>query len=196
MNIITIVEVLFFFAVVSFFVKKLMVEYENDVKVQKQSKKAVIKLVDKKETDVITKIKEIDASFTEQLFITGAKKAFEIIVGAFNNMKIDEIKNYISKDIYNNFDEVISKRKAEGISSFFELVRFVSTNVKDIKLTGTIASVTVEFTTEQANYLKDKDGNIIEGRENYVVTYTDIWTFTRNLKSKDPNWTLIATQNI
>ncbi len=55
------------------------------------------------------------------------------------------------------------------------------------------ASVTVTFTSEQINVLKDSEGRILDGDPNAVSTITDVWTFARNTRSRDPNWTLVAT---
>ena len=194
MNIINIVELLFFFAIVGFFLRKLAGEYGDDTSL-KQKKKAVIHLVDKEESDIISKIKEIDPSFNEEDFLVGAKEAFKMIVSAFNRGRLDEIKNYISHDIWQSFDGVVSERKAKGIASFFELIAFTKASVKDIKLTGNIASVTVAFESEQESYTTDADGKVLTGSANQVVKIADVWTFTRDLRSKDPNWVLTATQN-
>ena len=196
MNIINIVELLFFFAIVGFFLRRLSGEYGDEMNSKpKNKKKTVIHLVNKEESDVITKIKEIDPSFNEEDFLAGAKEAFRMIVSAFNRGKLDEIKNYISHDIWQSFDEVVSERKAKGISSFFELIAFTKAVVKDIKLTGNIASVTVDFESEQESYTSDADGKVLSGSANQVVKVADVWTFTRDLRSKDPNWVLTATQN-
>jgi len=196
MNIINIVELLFFFAIVGFFLRKLSGEYgdEMDLK-QKTKKKAVIHLVDKEESNIMSKVKEIDPSFNEEDFLTGAKEAFKMIVSAFNRGRLDEIKNYISHDIWQSFDSVVSERKAKGITSFFELIAFTRAVVRDIKLTGNIASVTVDFESEQESYTADADGKVLSGSANQVVKVSDVWTFTRDLRSKDPNWVLTATQN-
>ncbi len=196
MNIINIVELLFFFAIVGFFLRKLSGEYGDEMNSKTNSKKkAVIHLVDKEESDVMSKIKKIDPSFNEEDFLTGAKEAFRMIVSAFNRGKLDEIKNYISHDIWQSFDGVVSERKAKGITSFFELIAFTKAAVKDIKLTGNIASVTVDFESEQESYTTDTDGKVLSGSANQVVKIADVWTFTRDLRSKDPNWVLTATQN-
>ena len=196
MNIINIVELLFFFAVVGFFLRKLSSEYGDEVNSKPKTKKqTVIHLVDKEESDVMSKIKEIDPSFNEEDFLTGAKEAFKMIVGAFNRGSLDEVKNYISHDIWQSFDNVVSERKAKGVTSFFELIAFTKAAVKDIKLTGNIASVTVDFESEQESYTTDAEGKVLSGSSNQVVKIADIWTFTRDLKSKDPNWVLTATQN-
>jgi len=40
-----------------------------------------------------------------------------------------------------------------------------------------------------------KDGKLIDGDQEAVAEVTDIWTFARDVRSKDPNWKLIATES-
>ncbi len=56
-----------------------------------------------------------------------------------------------------------------------------------------LARVTARFVTEQVNALKDAEGAIVEGDPANVVKVSDIWTFCRNTKSRNPNWLLVAT---
>ena len=42
--------------------------------------------------------------------------------------------------------------------------------------------------------LADHAGNVVEGNPEKVVDIIDIWTFARDVDSRNPNWKLIATQ--
>jgi predicted lipid-binding transport protein (Tim44 family) len=37
-------------------------------------------------------------------------------------------------------------------------------------------------------------GEVVDGDPVRVSTVTDIWTFARNTRSRNPNWTLVATE--
>ena len=41
---------------------------------------------------------------------------------------------------------------------------------------------------------EDKSGNVIEGNPDKVTDVTDVWTFARDMSSRDPNWKLVATE--
>lgn len=60
---------------------------------------------------------------------------------------------------------------------------------------GNTAFVTVKIVSEQVNVTRDSEGRIIEGDPSDVVRLTDIWTFARNTRSRDPNWALVATSS-
>jgi predicted lipid-binding transport protein (Tim44 family) len=65
--------------------------------------------------------------------------------------------------------------------------------ITDAELRDRTAYVTITFVSEQINVLKDEEGRILDGDPNKVSAITDIWTFARNTKSRDPNWSLVAT---
>ena len=59
---------------------------------------------------------------------------------------------------------------------------------------GRTAFVTVKFISEQINVTRDKAGTIIDGDPDQPLEVVDIWTFARNTRSRNPNWTLIETR--
>ena len=42
---------------------------------------------------------------------------------------------------------------------------------------------------------KDKKGNIIDGDQKKSILVKDLWTFEKNIESKDLNWKLIETSD-
>ena len=42
--------------------------------------------------------------------------------------------------------------------------------------------------------LYDKAGNVVDGNAEKVSDVTDVWTFARDVTSRDPNWKLVATE--
>ena len=61
---------------------------------------------------------------------------------------------------------------------------------------GNRAVIAVRFQSEQVNVIKDRDRrNVIEGADSgvdHVDSLTDVWTFARDVASRNPNWALIA----
>ena len=70
----------------------------------------------------------------------------------------------------------------------------MSADIIEVEMQRSQALVTVKFVSEQVNVTKDSEGRIIDGDPNEVVRITDIWTFMRDVASRDPNWTLVATR--
>ncbi len=142
----------------------------------------------------INKIKKIDPSFNQQQFLDGAKLAFEMIVKSFASADHETLKNLLNPKMFDGFKKVIDGRAERGEKAECELVGFESVEIQDISLMGTVADISVRFVSEQVNIVKDKDGNIIVGDEKFVQNIQDIWTFSRDLKSPNPNWQLVSTR--
>jgi predicted lipid-binding transport protein (Tim44 family) len=135
-----------------------------------------------------------DPNFDLKHFITGARAAYEMIVGAFAEGDRRTLRNLLSRDVYDGFESAISEREKRG-----EVVetRFVSVDGADItaaELRGRTAQLTVSFHSKLVSVTRDKNGNVIDGNAEKVTGVTDIWTFARDLSSRDPNWKLVATE--
>ena len=112
--------------------------------------------------------------FNKERFITGAKRAFEIIVTAFSKGDTETLENLVSKSLIKKFQEIIEKRRAEGISAETDLIGFDQAEITAAKISkNDIAKITVKFVSEQVNLLKNKDDEIIEGDENFIQNITD-----------------------
>ena len=144
------------------------------------------------ETDkVLAKI----PGFNRGKFLTGAERAFEIIISAFSKGDVETLEMLVSKSLLKKFQEIIEKRKAEGITSETDFIGFDDVEITNAKISKSdVAKITVRFVSEQVNILKNKDGEVIEGDENFIQNITDSWTFERALTSTNPNWLLVSTK--
>lgn len=126
-------------------------------------------------------------------FIDGAKQAYGLTLQGFWNGDMSEMEPFIEKDVLDQFKAVIKDRKKRGEKVENQLVEILDVHVDDAEIQGAVAEITLRFKSEIVAVLKDKTGKLIEGNLSDTIEVTDIWTFARNLKAKDPNWTLIAT---
>ena len=76
------------------------------------------------------------------------------------------------------------------------LVSIDSADIVEARLAGSIATLAVRFAAKLASATLDKAGAAVEGSTNDVADHLDIWTFTRDVGSRDPNWLLAATQTV
>lgn len=135
-----------------------------------------------------------EPSFDARTFREGAKGAYELIVTAFAQGDRKTLKGLLSREVFEGFDRAISEREQRG-----EVVNttFVSVDAADfvvVDLQGLLAQITVRFTSKLITATYDVDGKVIDGAPDAVVDVTDTWTFSRTLRSRDPNWLLIATE--
>jgi predicted lipid-binding transport protein (Tim44 family) len=135
-----------------------------------------------------------DPSFDPRHFLTGARAAYEMIVTAYAQGDRRALKSLLSKEVYDGFEQAIKDRETRGEKAE---TRFVSIDKADITaadVKNKSAQVTVRFVSQLVSVTRDKDGNVIDGSPDKVTDVTDVWTFARDLSSRDPNWKLVATE--
>lgn len=142
----------------------------------------------------IMQIKLADDQFDEREFLHGAKSAFALIVEAFAKGDVDSLKPLLSKDLFAGFASAIEARETAGEVQETTIVTIRSADVVEASLEQTIAKVTVEFVTEQVKVTRDAAGEVVDGDPDRIDILTDIWTFARNIRDKNPNWELVATR--
>lgn len=141
-------------------------------------------------------INELDPTFTPKSFLEGAKAAYEMILVAFAQGDKKMLRNLLDKDVYDGFESVINAREASGQTVDFTFVGLPKIEIAEALADKRQVTVTVHFHAETVSATRDKDGNLIEGNADQVQTIADEWTFARNPKSKDPNWKLVATNQL
>lgn len=141
----------------------------------------------------ITQIKLADPSFTRESFIKGARSAFEMIITAYALGDLKTLRTLLSDEVYADFETVIGARERAGRTQETTLVGIDSAEFLEARLDGDNAIITVKYESQQVNATREESGEVLEGDPNKVEKVTDIWTFSRNLRASDPNWTLIGT---
>ncbi len=137
-----------------------------------------------------------DRDFDPDEFISGARIAFEYILGAYAGGDAKALKPLLSADVFSNFNMSIREREESGQTMEETLVGIRKAEVVEAEMEGTIANVTVKFVSDQVHALSDSEGNVVDGDPNKIVTVTDFWTFSRDTRSRDPNWSLAATRSL
>lgn len=143
----------------------------------------------------LARLKAADPGFDERGFLTGARGAFEIIVNAFAAGDAAALKPLLSPDVYRSFAEVIQQRQAAKETHETNLVSVKECELMEAGVEGSTAFVTVKFVSDQVNVTRAADGKVIDGDPDRVVEKTDFWTFSRDTRSRDPNWQLVATRS-
>lgn len=142
----------------------------------------------------LTEIQIADPSFKLEDFLSGARIAFEMILTAFAEGNTRTLKPLLSAEVYGNFAGAIAARNKAGETLERTLVGIRSMDAVEAYVDDHIAHLTVKFVSEQINVIRNKAGETVEGDPNAVVEVTDFWTFARDARARDPNWTLVATR--
>ena len=142
----------------------------------------------------LAKIRAADSGFDKDTFIQGARAAFDMIVASFAAGDRETLRPLLSDEVYENFAGAIIDRADKGHTMETTLVGISSADIVEANLDGRVAFVTVKFVSEQIEVERDAAGEVVSGNPSRVATVTDIWTFARNTRSRNPNWTLVATE--
>jgi len=135
-----------------------------------------------------------DPSFDARHFLTGARAAYEMIVTAYAQGDRRNLKNLLSKEVYDEFEGAIRDRESRNEKAETRFVSIDKADITHAEVKGRTAQVTVRFVSQLVSVTRDKDGNVIDGNPDKVTDVTDVWTFARDLASRDPNWKLVATE--
>ena len=143
----------------------------------------------------LKEIKALNKNFTVESFVSGAKKAYEIILMAFENSDLKTLKPLLDKSVFESFKSVVDDRQKRQLSIEASFI-----GMRDIRITNVyfdkkinMAEITVAFKSEMSTVVKDKTGKVIEGDPNEIKKQKDIWTFSKKLADKKPIWFLKTT---
>ena len=131
---------------------------------------------------------------TREQFIKGAKTAYEMIITSFAKGDKNTLKPLLNKEIYRNFSDEIDHRKKEKLKSELTFVGVKSAEIKNFEKKDNIYIFTVNFVSEIITCKKDKNNKVIEGNPDIIKTVNDVWKFSKNMWSNNPNWYLVETQ--
>lgn len=145
----------------------------------------------------IDQIRAADPTFDEKHFLEGSKAAFAMIVDAFARGDTATLRPLLADDVYDSFAQVIRDRQAAGEQHEARIEQVREAEVVEAKLdAGRTARVTVRLVSDQVNVVRDRNGAVIDGDPKALVENTDVWTFARNLRSRDPNWALVEVRPV
>jgi predicted lipid-binding transport protein (Tim44 family) len=131
-------------------------------------------------------VKAIDPSFDVGHFLSGAKQAYEMTVKAFAAADRQTLRNLLAPQVMASFDTAIAEREEQGITETVEFLHPPRADLEKADVVGAdLARVSVRFLAEFRSRSKGPEGEAVDDRRT-----AELWTFERNLKSRDPNWLL------
>lgn len=136
-----------------------------------------------------------DPAFNAQHFVSGAKSAYEMIVLAFANGERRALKDLLSSEVYDGFESAIKDRETRGEKIETKFASIDKAEITNADVKDRAAQITVRFVSQMISVTRDKDGNVVDGSADKLTDVTDIWTFARDISSRDPNWKLVGTES-
>jgi predicted lipid-binding transport protein (Tim44 family) len=142
----------------------------------------------------LVQVMALDKTFDPEGFVFGAKMAYEMVVTAFAQGDRKTLKKLLAADVFSGFVAAIDERESLDHRVDFTFVGINKASILEAEMAGKEATITVRFISSITSCTKDDIGHVIEGDPNAGEEVTDIWTFSRTVTSRNPNWKLVATE--
>jgi predicted lipid-binding transport protein (Tim44 family) len=131
-------------------------------------------------------VKARDPGFDIGHFLQGARQAYQMIVTAFAKGDKATLKPLLSPTVMEGFEAEIDKREKEGRTESVDFLQPPRADFEGVDLIGDMVKASVRFLAELRSRSTGPEGDAVDDKRT-----AEVWTFERNLKSRDPNWTLI-----
>ncbi|TVV72586.1 Tim44/TimA family putative adaptor protein [Sphingomonas solaris] len=149
--------------------------------------------IDARATDGIRAIAAADNGFEAARFLQGAQSAYRMVLEAYWKGDVAELDRLADDGVRDAFREAIEQRRAAGHVLDNRLITIERAEIERAALVGQTASITVRFDADIAAVTRDAEGTAVAGSLTDAVQTHDVWTFSRNVRSDDPNWMLVET---
>jgi predicted lipid-binding transport protein (Tim44 family) len=117
-----------------------------------------------------------------------------MIVTTFAEGDRRQLRSLLSREAYDGFDAAITEREGRGETAETRFVSIDGSTVTAAELRGRTAQITVRFVSKLVSATRDRSGTVIDGNAEKVTDVTEVWTFARDISSRDPNWKIVATE--
>jgi predicted lipid-binding transport protein (Tim44 family) len=134
-----------------------------------------------------------DPTFDVARFLEGAKAAYRMVLEAYWRGDLEPVRGHVDDHIYQTFQAAIEQRNADGLKLDNRLVAVEQAVISEAALERQVALVTVRFEADIAAVTRNAEGSVVAGSLSDAVQTRDLWTFRRDIASRDPNWLLIET---
>lgn len=134
-----------------------------------------------------------DPSFDVARFLEGSKAAYRLILESFWKGELDALRPHVDDHVYETFAASVAQRQKDGLKLENRLVTIDQAVISEASAERSIATLTVRFEADIAAVTRNAEGQVVAGSLSDAVQTRDLWTFRRDIASRDPNWLLIET---
>ena len=134
-----------------------------------------------------------DPAFDVARFLEGAKGAYRLILESFWKGELDTLRPHVDDHVFETFATAVKQREADGVTIDNRLVTIDQAVIAEASVANGLAHLTVRFEADIAAVTRNSAGEVVAGSLSDAVQTRDLWTFRRELASRDPNWLLVET---
>ena len=141
----------------------------------------------------LEQVVQLEPAFEPRAFLEGAKGAYEAIVIAFANGDRKTLRALLSREVCEGFERAISEREKRNETAETTFISIDKAEMVGAEVRDRTAQLTIRFVSQMISATRDKTGKVVDGNAESVSDITDVWTFARDISSRDPNWKLVGT---
>jgi predicted lipid-binding transport protein (Tim44 family) len=143
----------------------------------------------------LAEMKRIEPSFNVTDFLAGGRGAYEMIVMGYERGELDQIKSFLSEEVYESFVDGVAAREDQGMTIEANFIGVREMSLENVTLDPDTkeAEMTLKFVAELTQAVRNSEGEIVEGSLTDAKKQKDTWVFSRHMGSDDPNWFLVST---
>lgn len=134
-----------------------------------------------------------DPSFNVAHFLEGASAAYRQILESFWRGDMETVRPYVDTNVFDAFSAAVRQRSEAGLTIENRLVAIEPPVIVEAELDKGVGELTVRFEADIAAVTRNAAGEVVAGSMSDAVQTRDRWTFRRDVRSSDPNWLLIET---
>jgi predicted lipid-binding transport protein (Tim44 family) len=134
-----------------------------------------------------------DPSFDVARFLEGASAAYRQILEAFWKGDMESVRPFVDKNVFDAFAGAVEQRAKDGLTIDNRLIAIEPPAIVEAEVDKGAAELTVRFEADIAAVTRNAEGEVIAGSMTDAVQTRDRWTFRRDVRSADPNWLLVET---
>jgi len=134
-----------------------------------------------------------DPTFDVARFLEGAKGAYRMVLESFWKGELDAVRGHVDDHVFETFSSAVEQRKKDGLVLDNRLVAVDQAVIAEASVDRAVAIVTVRFEADIAAVTRNSEGQVVAGSMSDAVQTRDLWSFRRDISSRDPNWLLIET---
>lgn len=143
----------------------------------------------------LEQIKTLIPSFDERAFLQEARVTFTTIVTHFAKGDMGDITSLLGPHVLPHFQNAIDARQQAGQTMENRILRITDAETVTAIIDGTLAVITVRFTSQQENVIRNARREIVGGTDGKVEEIKDLWTFTQDMSEAEPKWVLTETRS-
>lgn len=138
-------------------------------------------------------MQEIDSNFNATAFLAGAQNAYEVILRAYADGEIETLKRFVGPDVFDTFERAIAERRGRQETLHLTFIGMSKAAIVSVVKKGRVVEIGVRFVADVVTATHSTGGMIVAGNARQIVEVADAWVFAREIRSRNLDWKLVAT---